>query len=57
MLFSTFVEQFSWGKGTKEDCNEGVKKSPDKPVGVGAFRSRRRAGIPLVTGKSNYMVP
>ena len=40
-----------------QDCNKGGKKSPDKPVGLGAFRSRRTARIPLVTGKSNYMVP
>ena len=56
MLFSTFVEQFSREKGTKEDCNEGGENSPDKPAGLGAGRSCRRAGILLVTGKSNYMV-
>ena len=50
LLFSTFVEQFSRGKGTKEDCNEGGEKSPDKPACLGTGRSRRRAGIPLVTG-------
>ena len=56
VLFSTFVEQFSREKGTKEDCNGGGEKSPDKPASLGAGRSRRRAGIPMVTGKSNYMV-
>ena len=50
MLFSTFVEQFSREKGTKEDCNEGGENSPDKPACLGTGRSRRRAGIPLVTG-------
>ena len=56
VLFSTFVEQFSREKGTKEDCNEGGEYSPDKPLVLGVGRSRRRAGKPLVTGKSNYMV-
>ena len=56
VLFSTFVEQISREKGTKEYCNEGGKNSPDKPLVLGAGRSRRKARIPLVTGKSNYMV-
>ena len=57
VLFSIFVQQLSREKGTtKEDCNQGGEKSPNKAAALGAGRSSRRAGIPLVTGKSNYVV-